>query len=325
MASEIDTILASSRWLMPFLELRTAHMERNSHNENLLGRLVSVAVVAFTLWTSGAIPAAASATPQPGATAISSANRIGIGYASSDDEMLNKLRQQLFNRLVADYLKRTDVVFVPLPVLSSAQFNNPADACKSANVLGLLRFDAEVSLSEKVVQTHVYLLLSDCGGIDAFEYSKKGVAIATHGAMDGQHQQSAASESVNSMLTEAEKGLSTYLDARSPKLLSLLSTGLALDPSDPDYHDLFQWFEERDGTYDVGSLFPGGPADVAGLKSGDVIVAIAGTAAKGQDSDKLAALTNVPSYTIQVNRGGTVLMLTVKPLRYGDLVRSMHR
>ncbi len=69
----------------------------------------------------------------------------------------------------------------------------------------------------------------------------------------------------------------------------------------------------RSAVYEVAEVTPGGAADRAGLKAGDVITSVAGKKFKTDSDflDCLAKATKAPTYPLDVTRDGSALPLTV--------------
>lgn len=70
----------------------------------------------------------------------------------------------------------------------------------------------------------------------------------------------------------------------------------------------------RNAAYEVAEVTPGGAADRAGLKAGDVITAVAGKKFKTDSDflDSLAKAAKTPTYSIDVTRDGSALPLTLE-------------
>jgi predicted metalloprotease with PDZ domain len=82
--------------------------------------------------------------------------------------------------------------------------------------------------------------------------------------------------------------------------------------------------DSPDASWLVAYVVPGGPAHIAGLRSGDAVDAIDGTSVTAIcERKELLALMNKPSYLISIRRRELMLSLTVRARSYVDLIAAM--
>ncbi|MBV8222273.1 MAG: PDZ domain-containing protein [Candidatus Eremiobacteraeota bacterium] len=79
----------------------------------------------------------------------------------------------------------------------------------------------------------------------------------------------------------------------------------------------------RNGVWLVGRVHPGGPADRAGLRSGDVVTAVDGVSVQAlEEYSALAGLINHATYAISILRAGVGSTRLVEAKRYADIVAA---
>ena len=71
----------------------------------------------------------------------------------------------------------------------------------------------------------------------------------------------------------------------------------------------------------IGQVFPGGPADAAGLQPGDIIMAVDGESVKSLlTHQRLAELINKPAYTLSIVRASIAMQVAVTTKPYAELI-----
>ena len=126
----------------------------------------------------------------------------------------------------------------------------------------------------------VDLLVSDCAG-DIFYIGKKNKTENRYFANRDPNRE--VTDMANDMIDQLFKDFSSFQAAHQGAWTSLLKYGLAIDPVDGAYHSMFSPLLEKTGKWQVFGVFPGGPADKAGIKTRDVIVSINGAACRQSD------------------------------------------
>jgi hypothetical protein len=128
----------------------------------------------------------------------------------------------------------------------------------------------------------------------------------------------------NDLLDQLMADFSEQKSLKSGAWDSLLKTGIAIDPQDTNFHSLVYYSKESDG-FKVISVVPSGPADQAGIRVQDVITQIDGVDASGLSVPEMLERANKPEYTVQLERPGGPLTVTVHPEHYKDIVSALRR
>lgn len=81
---------------------------------------------------------------------------------------------------------------------------------------------------------------------------------------------------------------------------------------------------DESGAIVVEAVLPGGPADLAGVKAGDTVRAVNGTAVTSIDALRaaLAAITEGEQYMVDVSRDGADQSLSVTRMSFEDAMRA---
>jgi C-terminal processing protease CtpA/Prc len=126
----------------------------------------------------------------------------------------------------------------------------------------------------------------------------------------------------NDLSDQVQADFAAYRSAHKGEWDTLLKYGLAVDPTDGKFHSLFHPIL-KNGQWTVYGVFPGGPADQAGLKPQDLILSVNGSMANNLTFEQLVEMTNAPSYVLMVQRPGGNVPITVHPEKYDQLIVNL--
>jgi S1-C subfamily serine protease len=276
-------------------------------------------------------PSSAAATPNPNGN--SAAYRVGMINASSADPMTQEIGQAIFGRLNSDL--ETDNSFYLIPVsLTGAEATSEQllGFCQDNRLNAIMypRYQWTLTGGEHYslygpyytgrADVEVDLAVTDCAG-DPIYIGKKEKSESRYAVNHPPDRE--ISDMANDLVDQLFKDYNTYRAAHQGAWDTLLKYGLAINPVDDQYHAMFYPVLEKNGDWQIYGVFPGGPADQAGLKSRDVIVSINGTSVSGLNSDQISSLLNVAEYSIVVQRPGGDVTLTVHAEKYDELISSL--
>jgi C-terminal processing protease CtpA/Prc len=83
------------------------------------------------------------------------------------------------------------------------------------------------------------------------------------------------------------------------------------------------FFAKKPKGFEVLRVAPDGPADKAGVKPQDVIVKINEKEASQMSIDEARAAINVAQYTLELQRPGGNVTLTVHAAQYASIVKAL--
>jgi hypothetical protein len=166
----------------------------------------------------------------------------------------------------------------------------------------------------------VDLAVTDCAG-DPIYVGKKEKSESRYAVNHPPDRE--ISDMANDLVDQLFKDYNTYRSSHQGAWDTLLKYGLAVDPADDRYHAMFYPVLEKNGDWQIFGVYPGGPADQAGLKSRDVIVSINGNSASGLTSDQMSSMLNLAEYSIVVQRPGGDVTLTVHAEKYDELISTL--
>lgn len=172
-------------------------------------------------------------------------------------------------------------------------------------VLNHTNFDATFSL-----------VVVDCGGDLIFATSKK-----KRSELRNNDWQSLLVSMNDDLVDQAERDFSTFRSAHTAEWANFLKTGLFLDPADTKTHALWSPLPDKEKNVKVYGLYPGGPAEVAGIKKGDIIVSIDGKPVSGMNPEQIQAMAHQGPFTVVVKRPEGDVTLHVVPLPYAQLMQ----
>jgi S1-C subfamily serine protease len=281
----------------------------------------------------GAAPQQVLSSPNPNGS--SAAYRVGFLNITYTDSATQAIGQTIFERFTSNLQADNSIYII------SISFSG-AEAATSEQLLGYCQ-DSRLNAvmyptfswrltggpTNTIYGTYytgtaaveVDLAVTDCAG-DVFYVGKKGKSENRYFANRDPNRE--LTDMANDMTDQLFKDFKTFQAAHQGAWTSLMKYGLALDPSDDTYHAMYQPWLQKSGKWQVFGVFPGGPADKAGLKSRDIIVSINGTPTDNLTPDQFRALAaGNPDLTIVVERPGGNVTLTVHQEQYQQLVSTL--
>jgi S1-C subfamily serine protease len=296
--------------------------------------------------TSTATTAASSSTPgNSGRVASNAANsasfRVGYGVpheeitagsAESGSEINESVETSALDRLTTFLKSDNSLYLIPVQLtpdsVSTAQslsdycddnrLNAIAAPLYSWSLTGGPRYNVYGTLLgyNGTASVTVDFFVFDCFGIPFFaeQKTKSENRYFAHRTPDRE-----VVDMANDLLDQLMADFATSRTQRAAAWMSLLKTGIAIDPADNNFHSLLS-FNKKPAGWQVTVIVPNGPAQQAGIQVQDIILRINGTDVTGASASDIAAMMNAPTYTIDVQRPGGTATLTVHPLRYQDIV-----
>lgn len=266
-------------------------------------------------------PSTALASPSA-SSAISPKGRVGITYVIYRNSVTQQIAKAMYERLLKDYANRSDFIAVPIDGgLTSDQEHVPMDVCQAHHVNAIMQPLIEGSSTGTSMHIGVFLDVEDCGAIDYdLEFAHKTEDRSfVHGTTERE-----AIDMANDMLDHTEKSLATFISSHEAAWRSLLDTGIGIDPKDEHFHALFSLLRGDDKRWSVIAIFPGGPADVAGVRLDDEVVSINGKSIYGLTHDQVDPMLLAQTLVLELKRSRG-LTITVTGLKYPELLKSLHR
>lgn len=259
----------------------------------------------------------------------------GYGDQAQVAEIDEAVNSSVLDRL-ANFLKgENELYLIPLTVTAQA-VNDPqhlSGFCddQRLNALAIPIYTWSLSGGPRVnaygrvigyngeARVQMSLLVLDCFGIPFFSGSeqKSENRHFAHRTPDRE-----VVDMANDLLDKLMQNFAQVRDTRQGAWQNLLKVGIDIDPSDPNYHIMASVGKKPDGWH-ILSVAPNGPADQAGLRLQDIVVKIDGTDVSGLSLSELTAKLNVPQFTIEVQRPGGIVTLTVHPMRYAEIVHAL--
>ncbi len=211
------------------------------------------------------------------------------------------------SNVVQDFAQQADFI-----AIDGSNVKNPDTACASSPANGIARVRASSAGALLTIQ----LTVTDCIGNEFFSDSQ------TLAADD------ATTESIHKtalfLTGQLEREFDGFADSQRDAWISLLQYGFAIAPDDRHYYALMRTGSENDNASTIEAVMPHGPAALAGLRSGDVIVQIDDRQTKNLSTAAIAAALDKPQVKLAIVRSGSTKELTLRPLRYAQLVASAH-
>lgn len=127
----------------------------------------------------------------------------------------------------------------------------------------------------------------------------------------------AQSAQLQDLENRALQGMMQGLDGYSAFFVPVEQAPLA-DALSGEYEGIGVWVESPDGVLTIVAPMPGSPAEAAGLRAGDVIVAVAGQPVQGKDQQEALELVRGPAgttITLTIRRVGVADPFTVEVMR----------
>ncbi len=226
-----------------------------------------------------------------------------------------------------DHLKTavSSLGFTAVPIdagISDAQLIDPSALCHTMHLNGILVPTFRGSIGDKSVDSTVELQVLDCGGESTWDDTQSAATVAPKDQNTSLTNPSAAYvQAGDTAIDDLVSALRSY--SSDPGFKSLLATGVSADPASARYLSLFQASLSDDGSIVVEHVFPGGPASVAGLQRGDQIVSINGQPFSKSNADAFDAALDAPQLAIALRRSGQTHAVTVRALKYPELIASL--
>ncbi len=288
----------------------------------------------------------AHSTPtQIGEPASSSAFRVGYGAPVYSDPIAQAVNSSLIGRLSTYFGSDNSFYMVPIQLESLASAIDTTNGwvvdserlysfCQGErlnavmipvvywNLTGGYVYSVYGGHYEGTAQTWVALYVSDCSGITFFAEtkSKSENRYFVNHAPDRE-----VTDMANDLIDQLEKDFTAYRTDNTGAWQSLLKVGITVDPTDSRYHALFNVAPDKSGVWRVTAVFPGGPADKAGLKPRDIVLAIGGMSLAGKTLADLAPIFNQSQYTVQVQRPEGEADIVIHPATYKDLISMIRQ
>lgn len=295
-------------------------------------------LAAGTAESSGA--AGRSTPTQVGEPASSSAFRVGYGTPVYTDPMAQAVNSSLINRLTSYFASDNSFYMVPIQLESvtnaidfasgwivdseklfafcqTERLNVVMVPVVSWNLSGGYNYNLYGGYYTGSAQTFVALYVADCSGIPYFAEMK---TKSENRYFVNHAPEREITDMANDLINQLEHDFSTYRSENSGAWQGLLKEGIGIDPADNKYHALFGVGPDKSGTWRVTAVFPGGPADRAGLKPHDIVVSLAGVDLAGKTLADIEPLFNQSSYTIAVQRPGGQIQFVVHTAKYAALL-----
>lgn len=127
----------------------------------------------------------------------------------------------------------------------------------------------------------------------------------------------AQSTELQDLENRALQGMMQGLDGYSTFLVPVEQAPIA-DQMSGEYEGIGVWVESPDGVLTIVAPMPGSPAEAAGLRAGDVIVAVGGQPVQGKDQQDALELVRGPAgttVTLTIRREGVADPFAVEVLR----------
>ncbi len=283
-------------------------------------------------------------TKQQTGSANSASYRLGYSVprvavtegSSSEGEVINdSVNTSVLGRLV-DFLKGDNSLYLIPIQLSSADTSNSqklsgycddsrlnaiAAPIYSWRLTGGPRYNGYGSVIgySGEAQVNMTFVISDCFGIPFF-VGQKSKAENRYFA----HRTPAReiTDMANDLLDQLTRDFANARDQHKGAWDNLLKTGIAIDPTDTGYHSMI-FFAKKPKGFEVLRVAPDGPADKAGVKPQDVIVKINEKEASQMSIDEARAAINVAQYTLELQRPGGNVTLTVHAAQYASIVKAL--
>jgi S1-C subfamily serine protease len=284
--------------------------------------------------TSGAQHSVAvgSGSPQPmgGAGESSAAYRVGLGLPLYTDPTVQAISGAVLQRLI-DHFQQTNAFYV-IPsqfgiTAEDAQIinGNCEDERLNALMAPQVRWNFKGQYipgmyDGRVAEVWVDLLVTDCSGAP-FYYGEK--TKWEYRQFANRDPNTEVIDMSNDMLDQLIKGFDDFVAQHEAAWDSLLKTGIGIDPNDGKYHALFYPYPDKAGIWHIWTVFPGGPADRAGVKKDDVIESIDSINISGWKPEDVAPLFNKSSYVLTLKRPGGDVTVTVMAAMYPELLKMV--
>jgi PDZ domain-containing protein len=285
-------------------------------------RAASAALVLAALVTLG--PSAAGAAATTAAVAPSpSANRLGVTFLNTAPSRYATLIAAMYAHFKTS-AGSLGFTVVPIDVgISDDERLDPSALCRQLHVNGILLPLFSGSVGDKKVESTVELELLDCGGESVWDDTQSATTQASEVGQSAELANPSAAYvgAGNSAADDAVRALGAYTS--DPTFKSLLATGINADATSSRYLSLFQASLNDAGAIVVEHVFPGGPASVAGLRRGDEIASINGQPFSKANADAFDTALDAPVLVMSLRRSGQAQSVTVKTMKYPELLASI--
>lgn len=177
------------------------------------------------------------------------------------------------------------------------------------------------NIDSRKLNVGVNFVVLDCAGTRVYSATKaksEGMAYA-HGP------EREIADMANDLIDQMEADFASFRGSHQGAWNNLLKTGIFLDPDDTTLHALWQIKKDRTNTWRVQSVFPGGPAAVAGARSGDIVDSIDGISLDTANDESLEALFSQGPFKVVLRRPEGTFTMTIIPRSYRDLMRMTGR
>lgn len=259
-------------------------------------------------------------------TLASSAFRIAFYHQTDPGQAQQQVIDTMYRRVTSDLTKNNALYAIPFQGQGQSAASS-FDTCQELRVNGYiaLTFAWKSSIGtawvpyvgttyHRHMNSAVGLWSGDCSGRVIFSTVKKKSENGNTKAWDTE-----VIDMDNDLIDQAESDFIDFQTTHASAWANFLRTGLFLDPDDTRTYALWG-LTQKDGTYRVTGIYPGGPAEIAGVHKGDIVQSIDGHDVTSLTSDEIDGLTDHGKFIVSIKRPEGELSLTVIPKAYAALM-----
>ena len=191
--------------------------------------------------------------------------------------------------------------------------------CEDNNIIGVIIPVATWSFTPQLASVKIEMLVADCHGIPYFRSAKEKSESPVFA------HRTPADEIVdmgNDLLDQLLTEFSTFRAQHLGAWKSLTSVGLAFDPAAKGRNPLMFLDKVPDG-YRITNIIQNGPADLAGLRTDDIIASIDGKPTTSMPFDELSKYLDNPTASLTILRPGGPVTIVVHPMNYNEVLQAL--